>query len=80
MDIEVGDSETITSITAHYSDGTDAPIALSDASYSSDDTDITTVNNSGVVTGVSAGTAIITVSYTEGDITKTDTVNVTVVE
>jgi uncharacterized protein YjdB len=79
MNIDVGDSETITSITADYSNGFSAPLAdLSDASYVSDTPTVATVNSSGVVTGVSAGTAIITVSYTEGVITEIDTVNVTV--
>lgn len=85
MTIYIGDSEDITSITAHYDNGTTADIELDsvDVSYSSDDEDIATVSDSGVVTGVSADTATITVSYTESyteedDITKIDTITVTV--
>ncbi len=82
MTIYIGDLEDITSITAHYDNGTTADIELDSAnvSYSSDDEEIATVSDSGVVTGVSTGTATITVSYTEGGITKTDTITVTVQE
>ena len=85
MTIYIGDSEDITSITAHYDNETTADIELDcdDVTYSSNHTNIATVNASGEVTGVSAGTATITVSYTESyteadDITKTDTIDVTV--
>ena len=80
MRVPIGSSETITSITAHYENGTEADIELDsdDVSYGSDDEDIATVSELGVVTGVSAGTAEITVSYTEGEITVTDTIDVTV--
>ena len=80
MTVYIGDSKPITSVTAHYDNETSASIALSSASYSSNHTNIATVNNSGVVTGVSVGTATITVSYTEDSITKTDTISVTVQE
>jgi uncharacterized protein YjdB len=65
--------------------GTNADIALNDTnvSYDSPDTpDIITVDTSGVVTGESASDdwQTITVSYTEGSITKTDTVYVKVEE
>jgi uncharacterized protein YjdB len=80
MNIDEGDSESITSVTAHYDDGSSANIALADCDYDSDDTNIATVNSNGVISGVSAGNATVTVSYTEGGITETDTVEVTVVE
>lgn len=83
MTIYIGDSEDITSIIAHYDNETTADIELDsdDVSYSSDDTDVATVGvNTGVVTGVSEGRATITVSYTEGGITETDTISVTVQE
>jgi uncharacterized protein YjdB len=83
MSVPIGSSETITSITAHYENGTTAAIELdsTDVSYdldSSDTPDIITVNASGEVTGVAAGTATITVSYTEGEITVDATIDVTV--
>jgi len=78
MSIYVGNSQKITSITAYYSDGSNAPVGLASALYSSNNPGIATVSTTGWVTGVSAGGAVITVSYVEGGITKTDTVNVTV--
>ena len=80
MSMHIGDSETIASITAHYDDESNITIGLDLASYSSNNTGIASVNTTGRVTGVSAGSATITVSYTEGGITKTDTVSVTVSE
>jgi len=79
MRVPIGDSETIVSITAYYDNATEADIELDsdDVSYNIDSTDIITVN-SGVVTGVSAGTETITISYTEGEITKTAEIEVTV--
>jgi hypothetical protein len=46
---------------------------LANCTYSSNDA-CATVNSSGTITGISEGAAIITVSYTEGVTTKTDTV------
>ena len=80
MEIYVGNSNTITSITANYYSGSSADLALTDCNYDSDNDSIATVSGSGVITGVSTGLATITVSYTEGGITKTDTVSVTVEE
>jgi uncharacterized protein YjdB len=77
MNLLKGDSETITSVTAHYNNGDTAIITLADCTYSSDDESIATVAI-GVITAVEAGTAIITLNYTKGGITKTDTVVVTV--
>jgi len=77
MGFFVGEDDTITSITASYNYGPDASVALAACSYSSDDETVATVAT-GVVTGVGAGSATITISYTEGGITKTDTVEVTV--
>ena len=78
LSIYVGNSKTITSVTAYYDDGSSANIPLADSDYTSSDPNIATVSGSGVITGVSTGTATITVTYTEGGITKTNTVNVTV--
>jgi len=79
MSIVAGSSKTITSVTAYYDNGTSADIALTTCTYASNNTKLTVAN--GVITvssTCSATTAIITVSYTENDITKSDTVNVTV--
>jgi len=77
--IGAGETETITSITAHYNNGATASIALNDpnCTYGSDNESVATVAV-GVVTAVGAGNATITVTYTEGGILKQDTVGVTV--
>lgn len=79
MNLSVGESQTITSITASYDTSPNAIIALnhSGCAYSSDAASVATVAL-GVVTGIAAGSATITVSYTEGAITRTDTVEITV--
>ena len=78
MSVYIGNFDNITSVTAHYSDGSSLSIGLDSAIYSSDNTDIATVSTTGKVTGISKGTTIIIVTYTEGGITKTGTVGVTV--
>ena len=75
MNLGIGESETISSITAHYDDASSESVALSDCSYSSDSS-CATVDSNGTITGVSEGLAVITVSYTKDGITKTDTVEV----
>ena len=69
--IEVGSTETLT-----------ATVAPSNASnkavtWSSGNTSVATVNSSGVVTAVSGGTAVITVTTSDGGYTATCTVTVT---
>jgi len=71
--LSLGNTVTISSVTAYYSDCSSANIPLTNCTYSSNDA-CATVNSSGTITGISAGAAIITISYTEGGITKTDTV------
>ena len=79
--LEIGESRTIDSVTAHYNNDTDADIALSACSYESDKSNAT-VSPDGVITGVSLCTAstlvTITVTYTEDSITQTDTISVVV--
>ncbi len=77
MNLKEGESKKIDSVTAYYSDSGSTDLTLSDCSYSSSSSHAT-VNSSGTITGVSEGSATITVSYTDIEITKTDTVNVTV--
>lgn len=75
----------IESVTAHYSDGSEAVLDLDACEYESSDDEVATVSNVGVVDAVYYGTATITVSYTEEEITKTvhieetDTVEVKVI-
>jgi len=77
MNLDIGESETVSSITAHYNDASSESVALSDCSYSSDSI-CATVDSNGTITGVSEGLAVVTVSYTKKGITKTDTVEVIV--
>jgi len=77
MTLFVGEEGTITSIMASYNHGSDQSKTLAQCTYGSNDETKATVAV-GVVTGVSAGSATITVSYLEGGITMTDTVAVTV--
>ena len=81
MTIEIGESRTIDSVTAHYNNDTDADIALDACTYESDKSNAT-VSPEGVITGVSSCTAstpvTITVTYTEDSITQTDTISVVV--
>jgi len=80
MLIKQDNSQPIASITAYYDNGTSADIALTVCTYVSSSTSVTVTTN-GVIT-VSAScspiTATITVSYKENDVTKSDTVTVTV--
>ncbi|MBA7493406.1 hypothetical protein ES702_03964 [subsurface metagenome] len=78
MDLEEGESQAIISVTAYYSDSSTANISLSNCSYYSYNPSCATVNSSGLITGVSAGTVVILVVYTEGVISKTDTVIINV--
>lgn len=77
MVISKGQSATIHSITAHYDDSSSADISLDACTYQSSVASV--IVSSGVVkvsTACGVPTAKIIVSYSEGDITKSATVNV----
>jgi len=78
MDLEEGESQSIISVTAYYSNSSTANIAFTNCSYTSSNPDCATVSNSGTVTAVSDGSATITISYTEGGVTKTTLAEITV--
>jgi len=82
MTLEIGESKTITSVTAHYDNGTEANITLTTCTYESDKPGTATVSPSGTIKGIASCTAstaaIITVSYTEDATTKTDTISIVV--
>ncbi len=83
MTLEIGESKAITPITAHYDNGTEANITpLTACTYESNKPGTATVSSSGIIKGIATCTAstaaIITVSYTEDSVTKTDTVSVVV--
>ena len=79
MTIEKGSSQIITSITAYYDNGTSANMALNSCTYESNQANVTVTNGKITVSTICAATtAIISVYYTEGETTKSATVNVTV--
>lgn len=78
MNLSTGEIQTISSVTAYYSDSSSNNINLSECNYISSNLDCATISNDGTVTAVSDGSSIITISYTENTITKTDTIEVTV--
>ena len=78
MAIYVGYSEAIESVTAFYDNDTSESISKSNCSYQTNNTNIVSVNIFGQVSAKAVGDATITVSYTEDDIIKTDTISVTV--
>ena len=80
MDLEEGESQSIISVTAYYSDSSTTNISLTNCTYSSYNSSCAIVNSSGLITGVSAGSIVILATYTEGMISKTDTVEVTVTQ
>ena len=76
MNLGTGETQTISSVTAYYTDSSSKNINLSDCIYDSSDPECASVNNDGTVSAISDGSTIITISYTENTITKTDTVEV----
>lgn len=78
MDLEEGESQSINSVTAYYSDSSTADIPLGYCAYYSYNSSCASVNSSGLITGISNGSTTIMVVYTEGTVSKTDTITVTV--
>ena len=65
-------------VTANYDYGPSKSIALSECNYRSSDVNKAFVGHTGVISGTSKGSAVITVSYTENGVTKSDTIDVIV--
>jgi len=65
--------------TANYDYGPSKTIALRNCTYESSNTSIVKMSGEGMITAISPGSATITVSYTEGNVTKSDTIDVTVI-
>ena len=78
MNLNTGETQSINSVTAFYKDSTINDIDILSCAYSSANPDVATVSNSGNVSAISKGSTIITVSYTENNITETDTIEVNV--
>ncbi len=77
MILDIGESKPIASITAYYDSGTEKLINPEQCSFDVNNSFVS-ITGSGMVTGNSPGTSIITVTYVEGNITKSDTIAVTV--
>jgi hypothetical protein len=71
-------TQNFLTVTANYDYGPSKSIVLSECNYKSSDANITFVGHTGVISGTSKGSAVITVSYTENGITKSDTIDVIV--
>lgn len=78
MYLEEGESQYIVSVTAYYSDSSTANIPLSYCTYYSYNPSCATANSNGLITGVSTGTAAILIIYTEGVISKNDSITINV--
>jgi hypothetical protein len=72
--LSLGNTTNINSITGFYSDNSSKNIPVTSCTYSSSNKTYANVSNNGTITGLSAGASVITVSYTENGIIKTDTV------
>ncbi len=79
MSLAIGDSKPISSITAHYDNGLEQAINPNNCIFSINNSFVS-VSNSGIISGNAVGNSIVTVSYTENNITKTDTISVSVSE
>jgi len=76
VSLYVGVTQAIT-VTATYGDASTADVTATSTYVSVPET-VATVSTGGLITAVAEGPATITVSYTEGGITETDTVSVAV--
>lgn len=71
-------TQNFLTITANYDYGPSKSIALSECNYKSSDANKAFVGHTGVISGTSKGSAVITVSFMENGITKSDTIDVIV--
>jgi len=78
VSLYLGETEQLLIMATYEDESTDNVTA--DATYASDNVSVATVSDAGLITAVAEGVATITVSYTEGVLTKTADVLVTVSE
>lgn len=74
FNLTIGEIGQIQSVTAYYSDETSKPIPLNECSFLSINTNIASVSNNGQITGLSEGNTIVWITYTENNITKSDSI------
>jgi hypothetical protein len=77
MSLDIGESKPISSITAYYDNGLDQAINPDICNFSIDNTNIS-ISNSGIITGNTSGNSVVTVTYSENNITKSDAISVSV--
>ena len=76
VSLTVADNEQL-AVTATYEDASTADVTVA-ADYESSDASVATVSGTGLITAEGEGSAVITVTYTEGAVTSTATVSVEV--
>jgi len=77
MEIATDGSKTIKSVTAHYDNGTETNIALTDCIYGSSNPNITVTNGTiNISSSYSDKTAYITISYIDDGVTRSDLINI----
>lgn len=79
MDLSPGESKSISSIIAYYENGVEKTINPEQCSISADNS-VVSVNDTGIITANTIGNSVVTVTYTENDITRSDTIAVSVSE
>ena len=74
FNLKVGQTSQL-SLSGTMEDGTSANLSTATKSYSSSNTSVATVNSSGLVTAIAAGSAVITATVTLNGVTKSTTYN-----
>ncbi len=79
MSLAVGESQNISSITAYYDSGNEININPELCNFNTNNSNVS-INNSGLITGISVGNSIITITLEDNGIVKNDTISVTVTD
>jgi hypothetical protein len=79
MSLDIGESRAISSITAYYDNADEIILSPNQCSFGADNS-VVSVDNSGLITGNTSGNSIVTVTYSDNDILKSDTISVSVSE
>ena len=77
MSLGIGESKAVSSITARYDTGLEQTINPNDCNFSVNNS-VVSVSNSGIISGNSEGNSVVTVTYTEKNISKTDNISISV--
>jgi hypothetical protein len=77
MSLDIGESRAISSITAYYDNGEENILSPSQCSFGANNS-VVSVDNSGLITGNTSGNSIVTVTYSDNDILKSESISVSV--